>query len=242
MQPCDYSRSFITFSVPGNNARIQVEARCLLTQPDGAAEQFLMFASCKSEDTYAENELFRNPETSPNYDFSGMYGDERYSLSRLPVAADTAQLETGLTAQRFTGLTRHVHEAAAEPLLSKEAIIDATLAHRIVLARNEITDPATGVTQLLEYPVKTMNVHPETGQFQVDTGPVPMYDFSDPSEDVMARFRWAYAACNDFAKVWFVILAPTPMIRDGVEVARAWHYQQMANFPQSRNTYYALEG
>ena len=242
MQTCDYSRSFITFSVPGNNARIQVESRCLLTQPDGSGEQFLMFASCKSEDTYADHDLFRNPETSPNYDFSGMYGDERYSLSRLHAAAEAPQLETGLTAERFAGLTRHVHEVPATPLQSKQAIIDATLAHQVVLARNEITDPVTGVTQLLEYPVKTMNVHPATVQFQVDTGPVPLYDFSDTSEDVMARFRWAYVACNDFAQAWFVSLAPTPIVRDGVEVARAWHYQQMTNFPQSRNTYFALEG
>lgn len=239
MQTCDYSRSSITFSVPGNNARIQIEARCLLTQPDGRSEQFLMFASCKSEDTYAETALFRNAETSPNYDFSGMYGDEAYSLSRLPVGADTPQLEVGLTTERFTGLTRHVHEVPSTPLLSKQAIIEATLAHKIVLARNEITDPATGVTQLLEYPVKTMNVHPETGQFQTDTGPVALYDFADTSENVMARFRWAFVAANDFAKAWFVILAPTPV---GPEGPHTWHYQALADFPQSRNTFFALEG
>jgi len=87
-----------------------------------------------------------------------------------------------------------------------------------------------------------MNVHPETGQFQTDTGPVPLYDFSDPSQEIMARFRWAYVAANDFAKAWFVMLAPTPIVRDGIEVARSWHFQQIVDFPQSRNTFLALEG
>ncbi|MEI6504167.1 MAG: hypothetical protein WCP21_24405, partial [Armatimonadota bacterium] len=175
----------------------------------------------------------------PNYDFSGMYGDEAFSLSRLPVGADTPQLEVGLTAQRFAGLTRHVHEVPSTPLLSKAAIIEAVLAHQIVIARNEITDPATGVTQLLEYPVKTMNVHPETGQFQTDTGPVALYDFADASENVMARFRWAFVAANDFDKAWFVILAPTRVGPDG---PLTWHYQALADFPQARNTFLALEG
>lgn len=241
MQPIDYSRSFITFSVPGNNARIQLEARCLLTQPDGSSEQYLLFASCKSEDTYAADNLFRVPETSPNYDFSGLYSDSLYRLERIFADAEGKAPETGLIADRFTDLTRYRHEVAATPLQSKREIIAATLAHKVILARNEITDETTGVTQLLEYPVKTMNVHPETGQFQIDTGPVALYDCSDRSECVMQRFRWAYCACNDFTKAWFVSQAPTPLIRAGVAVANTFHYQRIASFPHARNSFLALE-
>ncbi|MHB8996219.1 MAG: hypothetical protein ACYC63_13315 [Armatimonadota bacterium] len=237
MQTCDYSRSFITFSVPGNNARIQIEARCLLSRPDGSSEEFLMFASCKSEDTYAERDLFM----SPNYDFSGLYGDSRFCLSRIHSSSDMEQLEAGLTADRFTGLTRHLVEVTSTPLLTKQTIIEATLKHKIIIARNEITDAATGITQLLEYPVKTMNVEPETGQFQIDTGPVALYDASDTHEEIMSRFRWVYVACNDFARAWFVIQAPTPILRDGTEVARTTHYSQILHLPQSINTFFALE-
>lgn len=237
MQTCDYSRSFITFSVPGNNARIQIEARCLLSRPNDSSEEFLMFASCKSEDTYAERDLFRDP----NYDFSGLYGDSRYCLSRIHFSSDAEQLEAGVTADRFTGLTRHLAEVPSTPLLTKQAIIEATLAHKIIIARNQITDAATGITQLLEYQVKTMNVEPETGQFQIDTGPVALYDFADGSEEIMARFRWAYVACNDFTQAWFVIQTPTPILRDGTEVARTTHYSQILHLPQSLNTFFALE-
>lgn len=237
MQPCDYSRSFVTFSVPGNNARIQVEARCLLTQPDASSEQFLMFASCKSEDTYVESDLFK----SPNYDFSGVYGDTRFCITRVHASSDVEQLEAGLTAARFTGLRKHVAEVAATPLLNKDEIVRATLDHKVIIARNEIEDAATRTTQLLEYPVKTMNVNPDTGEFQTDTGPVALYDFADSNDEIMARVRWAYVAFNDFTQAWFVIQTPTPIVREGVEVARTTHYSQMAHFPQSRNTLFALE-
>lgn len=237
MQPCDYSRSFVTFSVPGNNARIQVEARCLLTQRDGRSEQFLMFASCKSEDTYVERDLFK----TPNYDFSGLYGDTRFCITRIHASSEVEQLEAGLTAERFTGLRKHVAEVAATSLETKADVVRATLDHKVIIARNEITDPATGVTQLVEYPVKTMNVNPDTGEFQTDTGPIALYDFTDAGDEIMARFRWAYCAFNDFTQAWFVIQTPTPIVREGVEVARTTHYSQMAHFPQSRNTLFALE-
>lgn len=236
MQPCDYSRSFVTFSVPGNKARIQVEARCLLTQADGSSEEFLMFASCKSEDTYAERDLFK----TPNYDFSGIYGDTRFCISRIHASSDVEQLEAGLTAERFTGLRKHVAEAPATALLTKRDVIEATLDHRVIIARNEITDAASGVTQLIEYPVKTMNVNPETGEFQTDTGPVPLYDFGEGAAEIMARFRWAYVAFNDFSKAWFVLQTPTAVRRDGAEVGRTTHYSQTAHFAQSRNTLFAL--
>lgn len=236
MQPCDYSRSFVTFSVPGNNARIQVEGRCLLTLPPAAPEQYLLFASCKSEHTYAESDLFQDP----NYDFSGIYSDSRYCISRV-LAEGSRPLEAGLTAERFTGLTRHLAPATARPLQSVAEIIEATLAHQVILARSEITDAAGGATQLLEYPVKTMNVNPETGMFQVDTGPVPLYDFADRSAEVMARFRWAYVAFNGFEQAYFVLQVPTPIVQGGVEVACPAHYSRIVCYPQARNSLLALE-
>jgi hypothetical protein len=166
MNVCDYARSFITFVVPGNSARIGVEARCLLQSPDGGTEEFLMFASCKSEDTYAERDLFRIPETNPSYDFSGMFSPDRFRIERVFVSSEREALDTGLIADRFTEVRRHVVEAPATALLTKEAVIEATLAGRIVIARNEITDEASGVTAVLEYPVKTMNVNAERGMFQ----------------------------------------------------------------------------
>ena len=122
MQPCDYSRSFVTFSVPGNNARIQVEGRCLLTLPGLAPEQYLMFASCKSEDTYASDDLFR----VPNYDFSGLFGDNSYCLARIHACSDDETADTGTIEGRFTGLIRHLCDVPrVTPLPDRSSIIRA---------------------------------------------------------------------------------------------------------------------
>lgn len=241
MNILDYSRSFVTFQVPGNNARIAVEASCILTQPDGSAERYLMFASCKSEDTYAERDLFRIPETSPNYDFSGMYSDTRYRLERIFADNDMARPETGLTADRFLGVDRHLVDATVEASLdTNEAIVRATLDYKLIVARTTIADPNNpGFTQTIEFPVKTMNANADHMLYQTDTGPVPLYDFSDPNPEIMARFRWAYIAINNPNHAWFVIQGPTPLVKDGVTVATTAHYSSVADYPAS-NSLYAL--
>jgi hypothetical protein len=238
MQVCDYSRSFASFVLPINTARLQVEARCLLALPGAAPEEHLMFASCKSEVCYVEGQLFLDP----NYDFSGIFSDTRYRLERIHADASAEQLDCGPIVPRFDGLTRHIHEAArVRPLTSKQAVIDATLAHQIIVARNEIRDQATGASILLEYPVKTMNVHRETATFQVDTGPVPLFDFRSEAPEVMGRFLWAYVAFNDFSGACFVSQVPTPIARDGAEVARTSHYSLLTECREATNSLFAIE-
>jgi hypothetical protein len=243
MNVCNYSRSFATFVLRHvNTARLQLEGRCVLRQADGSEEQFLMFASCKSEDTYAEKDLFRNPETQPNYDFSGVFASERYSLNRIYVSSEGEMLETGLIKERFSYVVRHVREVPeARALTTKQAVIEATLSHQVVIARTEVRDEASGMSALMEFPVKTMNVNPERGMFQIDTGPLPYYDFDDPDPEIMARVKWAYCAYNEFQGAYFIIQAPTAIVRDGVEVAQRSHYQRIVHRAEARNTLFAYE-
>jgi hypothetical protein len=241
MNILDYTRSFITFEVSGNRARIALEATCCLEGPEGQSERFLLFASCKSEDTYAERDLFRRPETEPNYDFSGLYSDTRYRLERIHADCERERPETGLIADRFVSLDRHLVEADIEAELdTPEAVVRATLDYKLLVARTVISHPDNpAFTQTLEFPVKTMNVNPETLEYQTDTGPVPLYDFSDPNPEIMARFRWAYVAFNHPGHTWFVYQAPTDLVRGGVTVAQTSHYSRVTDYP-AVNTLYAL--
>lgn len=233
----DYSRSFVTFQVPGNNARIQVEARCVLTAPDGSSQQFLMFASCKSEDTYAEDELFR----VPNYDFSGIFGEHDYCIARIHACTDDEQPDVGTIAGRFSGLVRHLCEfPKVTPLTDKASIIRATLDHKVIIGRTELTD-GEGTVAVIEYPIKTMNVNPELQMFQTDTGPVPLYSFGSEAPDAMSRFEWAYVAFNDFTGAEFVIQRPTPIMCEGRVIATTTHYSEIRQSDQAVNTLYALE-
>lgn len=239
MNVCDYGRSFVIFAVPGNNARINVEARCILRGPNVPDEQFLMFASCKSENTYAEQDLFRDPD---NYDFSGIFSPDLYSIARIHVSSENEVLETGLIAERFVEVWRHVVEVPeATALGTIPEVIAATLAHRVIVARTEVRDEASGASALLEYPVKTMNVNAELGMFQVDTGPIPYYDFTDISPDIMQRFRWAYCAFNRFEGAEFIFRVPTPIMAGSSEVARRTHYSQVIHCPHAVNSMVAYD-
>lgn len=233
----DYSRSFVTFQVPGNNARIQIESRCVLTHPEGKPEQFLMFASCKSEDTYAPKNLFRDP----NYDFSGIFGQDGYCIARIHACSDDEQPDTGSIGGRFTGLIRHMCDTPnVTPLETKESVIKATLDNKVIIARTEL-QAHNGLTAMVEYPVKTMNVNPETTMFQVDTGPVPLYNFGSTNPDVIARFDWAYVAFNDFREADFVVQRPTPIMCEGRQVAFTTHYSEIRQCEHAVNTLFALE-
>jgi hypothetical protein len=238
MRVGDYSRSFVTFVLPVNTARLQIEARCVLSLPGAAEQEFALFASCKSEVCYVERQLFQDP----NYDFSGMFSDTRYRLERIHADAAAEKFDAGPIASRFDDVMWEVEAAeVVRPLTDKEAVIEATLRGEIIVARNEMVDEASGARAVIEYPVKTMNVHPETGTFQVDTGPVPLYDFASDEAEIMARFSWAYVAFNEFRGACFVSQAPTAIVRDGVEVARTSHYSVLSERPDAVNTLWALE-
>jgi hypothetical protein len=240
MQVLDYARSFVTFVLPENQARLQLEGRCLLTTPDGRTEQYLMFASCRGEWTYGEpGQLF----LQPNYDFSGIFSDTRYRLHRVRHTTDGEALDAGLIAERFGGMRPyHLAATAARPLLDAPAVIAATLANEIIIARNELDDPGTGITQVIEYPVKTMNVNPETTAFQADTGPLPLYDVTSDCEELMGRFLWAFCAFNAFTGADFVCQVPVPIEAGRQTLAATTQYSAVRYYPQARNSLLALEG
>ena len=89
MRVLDFCRSFVTFVThppTSNNARIQVEARCVIrSTPDASPVEDLLVASCKSENTYAETDLFKQP----NYDFCAIFSDTHYRIHRVgPTAGE----------------------------------------------------------------------------------------------------------------------------------------------------------
>lgn len=239
MQVTDYARSFVTFVLPENQARLQLEASCQLTRPDAQTERYLMFASCRGEWTYGEpGQLF----LQPNYDFSGIFSDTRYRLHRVRYTTEGETLDAGLIADRFGGMRPyHVKMAPASSLPNAEAVIEATLANRIIVARTTLADLATGVSQVIEYPVKTMNVNPETVAFQVDTGPLPLYDAANDCPEMMGRFLWAFCAFRDFLGADFVCQAPVAIKADGRVVAATTQYSAVRHFPAARNSLFAVE-
>lgn len=208
MQVCDFGRSFATFTTQGrgNNARIQVEAICDLSV-GGKTTRYVLVASCKSEDTYAEDNLFRQP----NYDFCAIFSDTQYDIIRVYLPLTGEWRDPGPIEHRFEGVSIDLRMAEGAGCASAEEIVRTTLANAPLVGITELSDQASGMTARLEYPIKTMNVNDLQWLWQVDTGPVIVPDFGREVPLAIQRLDLAFVACNRPDRAEFVILRPAPV-------------------------------
>ncbi len=238
-QVVDYAASYVTFVTTGrgNLARLQIESRCVLLDENGeVVEEFFQFASCKSEDTYATEDLFQDP----NYDFSGIFSREHYVIfrTRAPHSGDYA--ERGEVRPRFEDALFQIRAARGVQVLAENpAIVAATLKGLPLVGRTEIHDEATGARAILEYPVKTMNVNDLKNMYQVDTGPLAFPDFTAAVECPVDRMELAYVAHNRPDEAYFVVQRPTPIVVEEAEVCEVCHYSDIRRLP-AKNTLMSL--
>ena len=220
MKVCDFSRSFVTFVCfdGANNARIQVEAICEIGADE--PQRYLLVASCKSEDTYAKQNLFR----SPNYDFCAIFSSEHYRLHRVPLPFDDTARDSGLINDRFESTITTLKTTQAEECTDARAVYEATMEGKVLVCRTVVygSDGAPGA--VLWYPVKTMNVRSDPYMFQIDTGPIILPDMTleRPGIDDLAL---AFVAWNQPDWAEFVIqqaVDPSPASPD--PGSRVGHY------------------
>lgn len=236
MKTCDFGRSFITFVTKGrgNTARIQVEARCEVTDTEtGKTEHYYLVASCKGEDTYGAGRLF----LVPSYDFCMIYSTTEFTIIRTHANAERDNKTVGAIKDRFEEAKFHIEMVEAELLPDSKAAVNATLANRVLNGRTEIADPAGRYRALIEFPVKTMNVNAVQGSYQVDTGPILLPDFQSTRPRMIERFVLAFVAYNKSDEAWFVIQTPTPVAEGRPE--KVSHYSRVVSM-KAKNSLLAL--
>ena len=157
MKSCDFSRSFATFeaSGSGNNARIQVEARCdLLDLKTGESENHYPVASCKGEDTHEKGCLF----LSPSYNLGMIYSSTDFVILCTHVPADSDNTTVGDNGGDFLDVQFHISMVHAEALENARNVVQAAFASRVLGGRTEISDDEGRHRAVLEFPIRTMNV------------------------------------------------------------------------------------
>lgn len=233
MQMCDFARSFVFFTTKtlSNTARIQAEAHCHIEdRQQGTKREYLLAASCKAEDTYAERPLFRDP----NYDFCGVFSEQDFLILRTPAVANGSQNSAGPVQSMFHCVRLLIATTQVHPLTTPGAIAQATLEGRPLFGRTQFADASGRFQVTLDYPIKTMNAHVEKERFQVDTGPVPFPHF-EPEGFCVEGFRLAYIAYNTFERAEFLLQVPTPVHPQ----VRVPHYSRRVEWTV-RNTVAAL--
>jgi len=237
MQPLDYGLSFICNTAPFNAVRFWVESRTrIIDEVTQTSPDYYQCASCKSEHTFAEKGLFQED----NYDFLPILGDGKWLIFR----------RTAYLSDRYRSVTPveeiwgppelRLREATEVTVLETwEQIRDATAAAIPIVTQTELENEETGLRAIIECPTKTMNVSIEKQLYQVDTGPVAHPDLSKRYEPPIDCLSVAFIAFNapDFAD--FVIEQPTPVVVDGEEKTKIYHFSSPFSIP-AKNRILAL--
>lgn len=263
METFDFGRSFLTFRIDFeihkpitlshkppttlNNARIQLESCCVLTElASGAKTEYVLGASCKTEQVGAAADLW----LLPNADFCPVASLEEFliikswqkknmSVMRNPPSLGLQpERQSGLVKDAWSGFRIDLKRVEGRALGTIEEIIAATFDNMPMVSRTEFEQG--GYHVCIDHPVKTFNVSERENVYQTDTGPLILPDLSPERRAQTTRlvecFDLAFSAFNapDWAE--FIINVPTP-VGEGVEVN---HYAQPRRIDNARNTLIAF--
>ena len=223
----DYGRSFYCNTAEFNSVRMWIESRTILIDPKaGTTTIYYQGASCKSENTFGEKDLFYKD----NYDFLPIFGDGKVLVFRRRANQPPEGYRTIKKMEEMWGADPVIYLPLPEvvtELDTWEKIRNATAAGFPIVTRTEFQNPETGLKAIIECPCKTMNISHPKKMYQVDTGPVALPDLSKRYDDQIDCLSLAFIAFNKPYFADFVIEAPTPILKEGKEVANIYHYSRL---------------
>ena len=243
----DFAASFLTFRIDWNlqpsltssheppftlnNARIQIESRCKISdRHTGEAQNFVLGASCKTEYVGVERDLW----TAPNADFCIILSDESYlilkswdrnnkGVMRYPASlGEQPERQSGLVSDTYERVSIDLRPMRAQRLDSAEAIVAATLAGDRLVGRCAFNLRDRYDVEI-DFPIKTMNANEREWIYQVDTGPILFPDLSADCRSWIDSFHLAFIAFNRADWAEFILQVPTPL-SEGVSVN---HYSRV---------------
>ncbi len=241
--PClDYGRSFICHTSPKNSVRFWVESRTtIFDDENGTSTEFYQCGSCKSENTFAEQDLFH----ADNYDFLPIFGgaeaEDVLVFRRTAYLSD--RYKTVAKSDDYWGKPiLKLREGRNVRILGTwEEIAEATAEAVPLVSRTEISNPETKLRAVIECPIKTMNIHPGDRKYQVDTGPIAFPDLARRAEPLIDLLSLAFIAFNAPHFADFIVEQPTAVLEGEKEVCEIYHYSDPFSLP-AKNVLLGLEG
>ncbi|MBN2291067.1 MAG: hypothetical protein JXM70_01505 [Pirellulales bacterium] len=236
----DYGLSFICNPSPANSARFWIESRTtIIDDSSGVSLEFYQCASCKSENTFGEKDLF----LANNYDFLPIFGGkeaEDLLIFRRPARLSDSY-RTIVKSENVWGkpILKLQYGQKVRVLNTWEDIRDATSAAVPIVSRTEISNPQTKLRAIIECPVKTMNIAHPSKKYQVDTGPVALADLTSRPEPLIDCLSLAFVAFNAPHFADFVVEQPTAVTEGDKELCKIYHYSNPISLP-AKNTLLAL--
>lgn len=237
LRPLDYGLSFLCCTAEFNAVRFWVESRTrLVDDATNTCVDFYQCGSCKSENTFHEQNLFH----ADNYDFLPIWGDGRWLVFRRTLGVRDHYRTVNLPEAMWGVPVLRLREAPVATTLNDwEAVRDATAAGIPIVAQTEISHPGTRRRAIIEYPVKTMNISLEKRMYQVDTGPLAYPDLAQYADSAIDCLQLAFVAFNASHFADFVVEQEAVVACEGGGTARVYHYTSPFSLPAT-NTLLAL--
>jgi hypothetical protein len=234
----DYGQSFICNTAAMNSVRFWIESRTtVIDKSNNLSTTFYQCGSCKSEDTFAESDLF----IKDNYDFLPILGDNEWLIFRRPATLSEAYRRVQTTDEVWGDpILKLRHASRTKELGTWEEIRDTTFAGIPIVAQTTLENAEIGLAAVIEFPIKTMNISVENKQYQVDTGPIVLPDLSKDYEALIDRLSLAFIAFNAPNFADFVTEQPTPITLDEKQVSQVHHYSGPTSQP-AHNRLFAAE-
>jgi hypothetical protein len=213
-----------------NRARIRIDCRCQLSDPQGQVTEYYLGEACKTERVGVDRQtgIF----THPNADFRPVLSkthalffkswDKNDKGVMLVPASLGPQPERQVIATEEAFYRSHFHLTHVEGAILEDAaaVVEAADTGRPIVARSEFN--VGGYQVVLDYPVVTLNVSEKYNGYQTDTGPVLYPELHLPHSHPLETFRLAFCAFNNPTWTEFIIQKPTP-IASGLSVN---HYSE----------------
>ncbi len=235
MDIIDYGLSYVNGSSPNNSLRLWVESRCrIIDENNGTTEEYVQCGACKSEDTFAEKDLFYEE----NYDFIPIFGPNDELVFRRKAYLND-NYRTTYPADRLWGRKSldYVTPPVVQELKTNADIRAATHGNLPLVSQTEIWKDATGLRAIIECPIKTMNICDGKDIYQVDAGPILFPDLADRDRKFVETVKLAFVAFNVPHFADFVCEVPTPIIEDSRKICRIYHYSERHSLPAKNRIY-----
>ena len=235
----DYGRSFFCNTAEFNSVRMWIESRTtIIDTKSGKSTICYQGASCKSENTFGEKDLFYKD----NYDFLPVFGEGKVLVFRRHANKRGDRYRSVKKMEEMWGGNPVIYTPVSNIITELDAfekIRDATAAGIPIVTQTEFQNNETGLHAVIEAPCKTMNISHDKKMYQVDTGPVAFPDLSKKYDIQIDCLSLAFIAFDKPHFADFVIEAPTSIIEGDKEVATVYHYSKMASM-QVKNRIFAL--
>lgn len=235
----DYGKSFFCNTAEFNSVRMWIESRTtIIDTKSGKSTVYYQGASCKSENTFGEKDLFY----ADNYDFCPVFGEGKVLVFRRHVTKRGDGYQSLKKMEEMWGGNPVIYAPEAEAVTELdtfEKIRDATAAGIPIVTKTEFENKRTGLRAIVEAPCKTMNVSHPKKMYQVDTGPLAFPDLSKKYDPQIKSLSLAFIAFNQPYFADFIIEAPTAIMDGKKEVGTVYHYSKILSI-DAKNTILAL--